>query len=96
MEDERFEWDDAKSQANQKKHKISFDVACRVFDDQGLIDEPDESMEYDEDRYKAVGMIDGRMIAVIYTLRGDRIRLISARKATTKEHFDYARQNPQA
>jgi uncharacterized DUF497 family protein len=65
-----------------------------VSDDPGVLDDPDETMDYREDRYRAVGMVNGRLIAVFYTQLGDRIRIISARKATAKEQRDYARSNP--
>jgi hypothetical protein len=92
LQNEEFEWDDDKAAANLKKHKISFDVARRVFGDPGLIDEIDEG-DYDEERFRAVGMIDGRLVAVIYTVREARVRIISARKATRKEQTDYVEHN---
>lgn len=95
MRDARFEWDDDKARINLEKHKIDFEDAKLTFDDPGLLDEPDETMDYGEDRYRAVGLVNGHLIAVFYALREQRIRLISARKATRRERQDYARQNPQ-
>lgn len=94
MPDDRFEWDEDKARANLTDHRIDFEGARLVFDDPGVLDEPDNTMYYGEDRYRAVGLANGRLIAVFYTLRGERIRIISARKATRRENFDYAQQNP--
>ena len=54
MRDARFEWDDDKARINLEKHKIDFEDAKLTFDDPGLLDEPDETMDYGEDRYRAV------------------------------------------
>lgn len=94
MRDEKFEWDDEKARANIKRHDVSFEDARGVFDDPSFLDEPDESMDYGEERFLAIGMVNTSLIAVVYTPRVARIRIISARKATSKEHHDYARQNP--
>lgn len=87
MQDDKFEWDEEKSDSNLRKHKLSFDTASRIFGDPDLLDEIDETMEYGEDRYKVVGMIETRMVAVIYTIRDGRTRLISARKATNSSSW---------
>jgi uncharacterized protein len=94
MRSARFEWDDDKDRANIVKHKIDFDDAKLVFDDAGIVDDPDDTMDYGEDRYRAVGMVKGKVIAVFYTLRHARIRIITARKATHLEQVGYAEQNP--
>jgi uncharacterized protein len=94
MQDERFEWDDEKAHANIANHKIDFEDAKLVFGDPGVLDDPDETMDYGEERFRAVGMVNGRIIAVFYTQRDARIRIISARKATRKEQSAYARQDP--
>ena len=52
-------------------------------------------MVYGEDRYRAVGMVNGRLIAVFYTYRVTRVRIISARKAKRREQRNYVRHNPQ-
>jgi uncharacterized protein len=96
MQDERFEWDDDKARTNIATHKIDFEDAKLVFDDPGVLDDPDETMNYGEDRFRSIGMVNGRLIAVFYTQRDVRLRIISARKATRKEQTAYARQNPAA
>ena len=82
------EWDDAKAEINRKKHGISFEKAAEVFLDEFLIDDYDEEHSDEEDRIKVIGMVD-KILVVIYTERGEKYRLISARNATRKEKEDY-------
>ena len=89
MESEGFEWDDAKAEANRRKHKISFRAASRVFDDPLVLIVHDVSEDYGEDRFLATGRVDDLLITVAYTERGDRIRIISARKANANERRAY-------
>lgn len=89
MESDEFEWDDAKAEANLRKHKISFRAASRVFDDPLVLIEQDCSEDYGEDRFLAVGLVEGLLMTVAYTERGDRVRIISARKANTNERRAY-------
>lgn len=90
MRDDRFEWDDRKAALNLRRHEVDFDAARAVFDDDDAIDDPDD--DPDELRFRRVGMSDGLILTVIYTERGRRIRIISARKATTHEQRDYLDQ----
>jgi uncharacterized DUF497 family protein len=88
----RFEWDDRKAAANLKKHGVSFDEAKTVFFDERakLIDDPDHSD--DEDRFVLLGMSSVlRLLLVCHCYRSeDRvIRIISARKAISKESKSY-------
>lgn len=94
MQDERFEWDDDKAKANLEKHRIDFADARLVFDDPGVLDDLDDIADYGEERFRALGMVNGRLIAVFYALREARIRIISARKPTRTEQNEYAAQNP--
>jgi uncharacterized protein len=89
MEGDDVEWDDAKAEANLRKHKISFRAASRVFDDPMVVIEQDLSEDYGEDRFIAVGRVERLLVAVAYTERGDCIRIISARKANTNERRTY-------
>jgi uncharacterized protein len=86
-----FEWDDANAAANLRKHRISFQVATRVFDDLFALVEQDIGQEVGEERFLITGMVDGLIIVVVYTERGDRIRIISARKANSYEQRRYYR-----
>ena len=81
-----FEWDPEKAARNLAKHDVSFHEAATVFGDPlaTTYDDPDHSDE--EDRFLTFGHTsDGRLLVVSHTDRGDRTRIISARKATRKE-----------
>jgi uncharacterized protein len=95
MQDDRFEWNDAKARANLEKHEVSFEVARLVFDDPAGIDEIDDRAEYGEDRFTTTGMVGERLLTVTYTERDGRIRIISARKATRREQDSYFSPNLQ-
>ena len=88
VEDYIVEWDDEKNQKNYRKHGIYFEDAARVFLDENKIDEFDEIHSDFEDRYKIIGRVKN-ILAVIYTERGERYRIISARLATKKEVEEY-------
>ena len=83
-----IEWDDNKAALNWKKHKISFELASKVFLDDDRIDDYDEEHSDEEERRKVIGMV-GKILFVVYTERDDKYRLISARLATKKERDDY-------
>ena len=83
-----FEWDEEKAAANVAKHGIRFDYAARVFLDPYRLEMPDEREEYEEVRFKTIGMVDNRAL-VIYTVRNGNIRLISARRAERYEQRQY-------
>lgn len=87
----RVIWDPAKATSNLQKHGVSFEEAASVLYDFNAISQPD-TLSGSEERWILVGMSErARVLAIVYTLRGaDRIRLISARKATTKETLSYA------
>jgi uncharacterized DUF497 family protein len=87
MRDEEFEWDDAKAAANLAKHGVDFVAARQVFDDAFNVERPDP--DPDEDRRLVIGMVNGRLLSIVYTERATRIRLISARKATSHERRYY-------
>ena len=91
MQDDLFEWDEAKAQANLAKHNVSFHSARLVFDDERVIDVDDHSSSHDEDRFAATGMGGDKLLTVVYTLRHERIRIISAWQATKRESDDYYR-----
>lgn len=86
-----FEWDDEKEKTNIKKHKIDFTTASFVFDDENRLEIFDDSHSVDEDRYITIGLVNQTLvvITVVYTERVQRIRLISARKATGEERRMY-------
>ena len=80
-----FEWDAAKAVSNLRKHGVAFEDAITVFDDDRALVEPDP--DPDEGRFKIVGMTAAsRIVVVVYAEPDhDRIRIISARKATRHE-----------
>ena len=83
-----FEWDHNKANRNLKKHGIDFADAVTVLDDFNAVTIYDPN--HDEERYITIGMdAYGRILVVVYTMRGDAIRLISARKATKHERKQY-------
>ncbi len=89
----RYEWDPAKAEANQKKHDVRFADAVAVLSDEQALTLDDPHPE--EERYVTLGMdAFARLLVVVYTWRGDVIRLISARKATRAERTQYAEGEP--
>ena len=80
-----FEWDDGKAERNEAKHSVSFIFATRAFDDENRITVIDNRFDYNEVRYITLARIDRRVYVLVYTIRGSVIRLISARKANSKE-----------
>ena len=88
VEEYVVEWDDEKNEKNFRKHGIYFEEAARIFLDKNRIDDYDEFHSDFEDRIKVIGRV-RNILAVIYTERGEKYRLISARKATKKEEAEY-------
>lgn len=84
-----FEWDDAKAKANLSHHGVDFLDAMLVFDDPHRLEWHDDRADYGEDRFCTVGFIEGRAVFVAYTMRGETVRLISARRATRLERDKY-------
>ena len=86
-----FEWDENKEKINISKHGLDFSTAALVFRDQNRLEWFDELHSDYEDRYITIGEINGIAVVlmVVYTERGDAIRLISARKATKQERRMY-------
>jgi hypothetical protein len=90
----RFEWDPAKAGTNFRKHRISFEVATRVFADPFALVEQDR-VENEESRWQTLGLVDGYLLLLVaHTVRDDEdgtevIRMISARRAGPKERKRY-------
>ena len=88
-----FEWDEAKAHANLKKHQVSFEIAARVFLDPLALSYQNR-IENGEHRWQTLGMVNGCLLLLVaHTVRHDDnievIRIISARKADTKERKHY-------
>ena len=85
-----FEWDDAKAEANERKHGVSFAEAMTVLADPLSLTGFDPDHSDDEDRYITMGLsAAGRLLLVSHTDRGEKVRIISARKAGRRERRDY-------
>ena len=85
-----FEWDDAKNQANIRKHGIDFNDVPELFQ-QPVLALRDSREDYGEERWINLGRISSLISVVVTTERqGDVIRIISARKATRREARHYA------
>jgi uncharacterized DUF497 family protein len=85
-----FEWDPRKERANRRKHKIGFADASTVFGDPISITIPDPDCIAGEERFLIIGMSrEHKLMVVVHTMRGVRIRLISARTATRHERREY-------
>lgn len=87
----RFEWDEVKEKKNIIKHGLSFKTAMRVFSDEYRLVIYDDDHSGEEDRYITIGSVNGTVLIlmVVYTERGDAMRIISARKATSHERRLY-------
>jgi hypothetical protein len=85
-----FEWDDRKAASNVEKHGVAFEDAATIFMDGSTKTYYDPDHSDEEDRYVTIGFArSGRLLTVWYTERGDRLRLIGARRATPPEHKKY-------
>jgi len=79
-----YEWDDDKNKANIARHRVAFDEA-EQFDWEGALVAPDDRQDYGESRFVAIGYIDHRLHVLAFTERGDKVRVISLRKANKRE-----------
>ncbi|HLZ78826.1 MAG TPA: BrnT family toxin [Sphingomonas sp.] len=86
-----IEFDSAKDEANTAKHGVSLAFGARVFDDTMHIVLTSIRPVDGEDRFKAIGMVEGRLWTAIHVLRGSRVRFISVRKSNDGEERIYHR-----
>jgi len=85
----RFEWDEQKRQANIRKHSFDFRDAWKAFQLPMLV-ALDDRHDYDEDRWIGIGMLNTRVVVIVFTERSeDTIRIISMMKATSYERIRY-------
>lgn len=80
----KIEFDPDKDVANQQKHGLSLADAERMDFDKAIY-APDDRYDYGEDRTQALGLIDGRLHMLVFTMRGDLLRAISLRKGNPRE-----------
>ena len=93
MNDGKFRWDDRKAASNVVDHGVTFDAARDVFKDPFAVEQLDDRENYGEDRFTIIGVARGRLLFVAYTMRGETIRIISARSAEPHEQREYHEQD---
>jgi uncharacterized DUF497 family protein len=91
--DDAFEWDTEKAADNWRDHGVTFDDAIKAFRDAFIVEWIDDREAYGEERVNLLGICNGVILHVTYTERGERIRIISARRAERHEQDNYYRQN---
>jgi uncharacterized DUF497 family protein len=84
-----FEWDDNKRIANAEKHGIDFADAVQIFEDPRQV--TFRAAHHGEERFLSIGAIRGRIVTVVFTLRGEKVRIISVRSARKSERAHYER-----
>jgi uncharacterized DUF497 family protein len=88
-----FEWDEAKAASNIAKHGVSFEIAYDFRWEIALVD-ADNRFSYGEDRYLAIGKVGvEEWYSIVFTMRGSRLRVISARPSNAKEIGRWQEQN---
>jgi hypothetical protein len=85
----QFEFDEAKRAANYAKHEVDFLLGARALLDPLRLEWVDDRNDYGEERWVCIGAFAGRHYVLVYTLRGDVVRIISARKANEREEAKY-------
>ena len=85
-----FEWDPGKNEANLEKHGIDFEGAKTIWEGR-VIEVQSRQCHSGETRYLAIGFYEGREITVVYTVREEKIRIISARRSRRNERELYWR-----
>ena len=83
-----FEWDENKNRENIRRHGISFPQAAKIFKG-NILEWEDTREDYGETRMIAIGRSERRLVRVVYTLRENRIRIISARKGDKNDRRKY-------
>ena len=96
MQDENFEWNDDKAAQNWRDHGVSFEMAREAFTAAFAVEWVDAGQDPSEERYAMIGMVESRLLFVAYVMRGERIRIISARKAEPYERRKYHDENREA
>ena len=88
-----FEWDLAKSNSCQISRNFDFAYVVSIFKDPTLLVEHDQRWDYGEERFRALGLIDKKVFAVAFTRRFRAIRIISARRANSREVKRYEKNS---
>jgi len=85
----RFEFDPEKDDANRRKHGVSLAYGTLIFDDADYLLIPTFREEDGEDRYKVIGMVDGKFWTAVHVRRGNTVRFISVRRSNDGEEKQY-------
>jgi uncharacterized protein len=88
-----FEWDMAKSDLCQISRNFDFAYVISIFVDPNLLIEKDQRWDYGEERFRLMGMLEGRVFVVVCTKRPTAMRIISARRANRREVKRYEENN---
>ena len=91
---DEVEWDHAKAETNVEKHDVAFIDAAKVFLDIDRIEQISPDGRSPELRWKTVGYSGDLLIAVIFTIRGENLRIITARRASRRERREYGSGAP--
>ncbi|MCL1875238.1 MAG: BrnT family toxin [Synergistaceae bacterium] len=83
-----FEWDEEKRKINIERHHIDFEEAILIYDD-FVITAVSEQHDLAEERFLSIGLLRGLEIVVVFTMRGEKRRIISARRARKAERIKY-------
>lgn len=89
----RFEWDATKASLNFLKHRVTFGEAIEVFYDPNALEDYDAEHSTSETRIYITGFSSRRLLFVVFTEDNDKVRIISARKATKVEREFYEGRN---
>lgn len=84
-----IEFDADKDEINRFKHRLPLAFGKRIFDDDNHVISPTIRLGDEEERYKAIGKVDGRLYTAIHVWRGDKARMISVRRSNAREQRDY-------
>lgn len=83
------EFDSAKDQANQAKHGLSLAFGAKIFEDLNMIILPTIRIADEEERYKAIGIVDGKLYTAVHVWRGEVVRFLSVRRSNKGEEKIY-------
>jgi uncharacterized DUF497 family protein len=83
-----FEWDEDKRRLNLEKHGIDFEDAIAIWEG-NVVQSRSRQSHHSEERFLAYGLLEGRVICIVFMHRGGRIRIISARRARDHERENY-------
>lgn len=89
----KFIFDPSKDEANRFKHGLRLSFGERIFDDPLMSLLPTIRIDDEEERWKAVGMVNGKLYTAVHVWRGETVRLISVRRSNSSEQRDYNRHS---